>query len=308
MAITQSSDYADQVKTAYDRVALMALRLQTQFDALVTFKSGDPTNPGTPVQFTFLTDMAVNTGSLTEDTDVTPVTLADTNTTVTPAEHGAAIGTTIKLRTDSFLRGFDASQANLIGYNMVNSIDVIARTAFDAAGTAKAVNSSGAGSNAAGDTLTVALIRQQHAALAKAAVIPWDGTNFVSLIHPDVAYDVKAITGDTGWVVPVRYNDAVRIYNNEIGTLAGFRFIETARTLLAANGGSGSVDNYTTYFLGSQAMAKAESIAPSIVLSPQTDLLRRFQHLGWYGYFGYGELYSAALIRMVSASSIGDNS
>jgi hypothetical protein len=70
-------------------------------------------------------------------------------------------------------------------------------------------------------------------------------------------------------------------------------------------GTSATVDVYTTYILGQQALAKAEPIPPHIVPGPVTDTLMRFVPLGWYTYVGYGQFRSAALNRLDSASSLG---
>jgi len=305
MAITGTTELTNQVQTSYERVALFALRSQVVFDQLVKVKPGDLTNPGTPVTFTFWDDIAVQTSALSEETDVTPIALGDSQTSVTPAEQGAAVQTSAKIRADSFLRSFNPDVANLVAYNMANSMDSLAVTAFDAAGTERYVAASEA-ATVATDVITATLVRQQHADLKANAVMEFD-SDFVAASHPHVLHDLMSETGDAGWLVPSRYNDATRIWNGDVGKFAGFRFLSTPRATLTADGGSTTVDTYTTYFLGREAMAKAVSINPHIVISPVTDLLKRFQGIGWYGYFGYGQLRSASMYRLISASSIGAN-
>jgi len=299
----------DQVLTAYQRSAFFALRENVIFDQFAKVKPGNLTSPGNPVSFLFWTDMSVATTALTETVDVDAVGLADSQVTVTPAEYGNAVLLTIRIQTDDFLIGFDADVANLLNFNMVDTIDRLARNAADAGGNEVIHDDATAETDlVAGDGMDVNHVRTQRAALRKASVMPWDGTSYAGIIHPDVAFDLKSVTGDGAWTAAAQYSDASRIWNDEIGTYAGIRFVESPRAKVSDGGGSGTVDSYTTYFFGQEFLAKAESIPPHMVLGPVTDKLRRFQPLGWHTYVGYGALRTAALRRVLTASSIGANS
>lgn len=306
MAFVSATTLANQTIVAYQRAALFALRSMVLFDQFARFKPGDLTNPGSPVRFTFWDDMATATTPLSETTDITPVALSDSQVNVTPYEYGNGINTTIKIRTDSYVAGFDADAASLVAWNMVETIDELARTAMDAGTQVVYVGQTAEGDILATNILTADLVRQYHAKLSSASVQPFD-SDYVWVISPDVSYDLKSETGDGAWVAPAQYVNTEKIYNNEIGKFGGFRFIETPRVKLNEDGGDTNVDTYTSYLIGKEALAKAESIPASMVLGPVTDLLRRWQPLGWYGYFGYGMLRQAAQWRIVSASSIGDN-
>ena len=299
---------SNQVLTAYQRSAFFALREGVVFDQFAKVKPGNVTSPGNPVKFLFWSDMSQATTALTETVDVDAVSLSDSLVTVTPAEYGNAVLLTIRLQTDDFLVGFDADVANLLNFNLVDTIDVLARTAADG-GTN--VTYSGTVTSAtyvlSSDDITVALVRQQRAALRKASVMPWDGSSYAGIIHPDVAYDLKSETGDGSWVGSAMYSEVSRIWNDEIGTFAGIRFLESPRAKLEADGASSTVDAYTSYFFGQEFLAKAESIPPHMVLGPVTDKLRRFQPLGWHAYVGWDTLREAALRRVVSSSTIGSN-
>jgi N4-gp56 family major capsid protein len=306
MAFVSATTLANQTIVAYQRAALFALRSMVLFDQFARFKPGDLTNPGSPVRFTFWDDMATATTPLGETTDITPVALSDSQVNVTPYEYGNGINTTIKIRTDSYVAGFDANAASLVAWNMVETIDELARTGMDAGTQVAYIGQATEGAVLATNILTADLVRQYHAKLSSASVQPFDG-DYVWVISPDVSYDLKSETGDGAWVAPAQYVNTEKIYNNEIGKFAGFRFIETPRVKLNADGGDTNVDTYTSYLIGKEALAKAESIPASMVLGPVTDLLLRWQPLGWYGYFGYGMLRQAAQWRIVGASSIGEN-
>lgn len=296
---------SNQVLTAYDQNAYFALRDEAIWDQFADVKPGNLTNPGSPVTFTFWADLAEATTPLDEVIDVDAVSLSDSQVSVTPNEYGHAVVVSIRLETDDFLLGFDSDVANILSENMVKTIDRIARNAVDAAGTAVTIAAS-EGATVAGDVITAALVRQQRATLVGANVRPW-GMDYAAIIDPDVGYDLQSETGDNAWGRPHEYVDTEEIYNGELGKFAGFRFIESNRVNLNVDGGSGSVDTYTTYFFGQQFLAKVESIAPRMVMGPVTDTLMRLRPLGWHGYFGFGEFRSASLIRLIGASSIGDN-
>jgi len=302
-----TSALADQVIASYDRVAHFALRSMPTFDMLARVKPGNLTNPGSSVKFLFWGDLTAATTALTETVDPDAVALSDSIITVTPYEYGNAIVLTAKVRSDTLLVGFDPDVANVLAYNMVDSIDTLARTTLDTCGDEDWASATSEATIAASDVLTSAIARAKHAELRTANVMPLFGDLYAAIVHPHVAYDLKVETGDASWTVPTRYNNVERIYQNEIGVHAGYRWMESPRAKLNADGGASAVDTYTTYFLGDQALAKAVSVPPHVVVGPITDKLRRFQPLGWYGYFGYGEFRDEATERVLSASSIGAN-
>ena len=123
MALTQQSSVGSDT-AAFEQLAYFALRSQPTFELVCDVKTTAQTHTGATVQFNIYDDLAVATSALTETSDVTPAALADNTVVVTLVEQGNAVTTTAKLRGTSFLNG-DADAANIIGYNMANSIDTI---------------------------------------------------------------------------------------------------------------------------------------------------------------------------------------
>jgi N4-gp56 family major capsid protein len=305
---TGTSQLSGAVLTAYQRSAFFALRSDVVFDQIAMVKPGSLTSPGSPVSFYFWTEMSQATTALSETVDVDAVGLASSAVTVTPYEYGNAVLLTRKLRAIEMLIGFDPDVANLVNFNMVDSIDRLARNALDAAGTLEYVTGTTAVAQVSTSIITAALARKQEAKLRGGSALPMSGSDYLAIAHPDVAYDLKKETGDAGWVSPAVVNNYGAVLNNEIGRFASMRWVESPRAYLLADGGSSAVDLYYTYFLGREALAKAVAIAPHIVIGPVTDRLQRFQPIGWYCYQGWGQLRSAASRRLGSASSIGTNS
>ena len=298
----------DQVKAAYDRNAMFALRAGGVFDQFARVKPGNVTSPGDSVSFLFWADLAPATTPLAETVDVDAVALSDSIVTITPQEYGNAILTTVRVRANTYLMTFDADASNIVNYNMVDSLERIAEEALRSGATSTAVNASGAASNTAGDILTLNRLRQEVAALRRNNVAPINGENYVAILHPDVAYDLMTGTASTDWAAFVQRQDGAQWKAGQIAQAAGLSFIESPRAFVDVDGGASNVDNYSTYVLGQDAFGKAESIPAHIVPGPITDKLMRFRPLGWHAYLGYKVIRQAAAREIVSASSLGVNS
>ena len=315
----QSSLLTDQV--AFDRIAYFALRSELLFDAVADVMPVAQAMPGSSVKFTIFNDLSAATTALTEDTDVTPVAMSDSQVEVTLVEYGNAVNTTAKLRGTSFL-DVDSAAANIVGYNAGISIDTVISNVL-AAGTNVIYGGGGASTPSAridlavDDEITANDVRKTVAALRKANSVSFNGM-YMGFIHPDVSFDLRSETGVASWRDPHVYSDPANIYNGEIGAFEGVRFIETPRAPLFANafngaGAVGTGDAYATLIMGRQALAKAHSIVdgngafPRVVRGPVVDVLSRFQPVGWYWLGGYARFREASLRRIESASSIGAN-
>ena len=324
MTKTQTSSLLTD-QTAFDRIAYFALRSELLFDAVADVQPVAQSMPGSSVKFTIFNDLSAATSTLTEDTDVTPVVMADSQVEVTLAEYGNAVNTTAKLRGTSFL-DVDAAAANIVGYNAGISIDSVVRDVLSAGthviyGGGGLSDPSSRATVAAEDIIEANDVRKIVAALRKANAVSFNGM-YMGYIHPDVSYDLRRETGVASWRDPHVYSDPAGIYNGEVGAFEGVRFIETPRAKIfedasdgsgSSTGSSATVDVYCTHICGRQALAKAHSIVdgngafPRVVRGPVVDVLSRFQPIGWYWLGGYARFREASLRRIESSSSIGAN-
>ncbi len=309
-------------QTAFEKLAYFALRDEMYFDQFTDVQATNATNPGATVTFTIFQDLAVATTELGEAEDVTPVAMSDSQVSVTLKEYGNATVTTAKLRATSFLP-VDPVAANAVGYNAGISIDTIARTAAQAGNnviyaTGGATDPSSRTTVNSDDILTANDVRRAVAQLRKANV-PTFGGSYVAMIHPDVSYDFRGQTDAAAWRTPANNVNPQGIYNGEIGTFEGVRFVESPRAPLFADasdnsGSAGNIDVYGTLIMGRQALAKGISLGgeygaqPTMVYGTVTDLLQRFRPVGWKHFVGYAVFRQEALRRIESASSIGANS
>lgn len=243
----------DLVQTAYEKLAYFALRPELYYDAVAEVKATDLTNPGATIKFTIFNDLAAATTALSETTDVTPVTLDDSQITVSLLEYGNAVQTSAKLRAVAFMQ-VNPIIANVLGFNAGISIDSVARNtaqagtgySFPTLGVSKnttfvnAVDATGSQVRTnlgTANTITAAQVLRQVAALRGANVPTFNGL-YKAYIHPDVSYDLRQTTGTNGWADPHAYSDPSGIWNGVIGVFGGAQFMETPRAPLFADAGA----------------------------------------------------------------------
>lgn len=313
MAYMTTSAPADVSQVAFEKLARFALRPEMYYDQFADVEATEATNPGASIKFTIFADMAAATTPLGESSDVTPVSMTDSQVTVTLQEYGNATVTTAKLRASSFIP-IDPVAAKAIGYNAGLSIDTVVKAVIEAGTNVQRVNARVSRVTvAAADTIVAGNIRRAVAEL-RGANVSTRGGNYVGVIHPDVSHDLRGSTDAAGWRDSYKYTNAMPLYTGEVGMFEGVRFIESSRApLFPDTGVGGTVDVYGTLIFGSEALAKGISLGgeygaqPQIVYGEVTDLLKRFRPVGWKHFVGYSVFRQESLRRVESSSSIGAN-
>jgi N4-gp56 family major capsid protein len=263
------------------------------------------------------TDLAAQTTALAEAADVDAIALADSTTSVTLVEQGAAVIPTAKVRATGFVN-VDPDIADIVGFNAGISLDTLARTPMLAGtnvryGRGGATDPTSRATVEHEDEIASEDVRFVVARLRAANVRTFDGNAYAGIIHPYVAKDLREETGGAGWSDPVNYSDAERRWNGEIGKYEGVRFMESPRAGVVVDGGTTNEDVYQTLIFGQEGMAKAYSSGggytggaqPTIVVSDKADNLNRFRAVGWKWLGGYGRFREDALWRIESSSSMG---
>lgn len=302
-------------QTAYDLAIRYPLRAQMFYDQLADVQPTRQSFKGATVIFNLMSEMAPATTPLSETVDADAVAIGNTTKSVSLDEYGNSVITSARIRAFSMVE-LNPAVANLVGFNAAISLDTIVSDVLMTGPTVTYVGQADRVSLAAGNILTAAMVRRQRKALIKDNVMPkgGDGTLFAAFIHPDVAYDLQSENGGDGWRDPHIYSAAENIWSGEMGSFEGFRFMETPRAPLVADGGAGgTVDVYATLFMGQEALAKAYSVEdgggplPRVILGPVVDKMMRFKPVSWYWLGGYNTFREQALRRVESASSIGAN-
>lgn len=304
--------YANLLAAGYDRFLEYQLRSTPVFRQMVDKHPQDVTNVGPTVTLSLIQEFAaLATTPLTETVDVAAVAPpAPVRVTVTVNEYGTADLATLRLKQLAFTPP-DPAIANVLGKNMVDTLDKLTQTVLDGATNIIGVNATVVKTNtngfaeasvAAGDIFSSAVARDAVALLRRRNAPGRDMKDqFVALIHPDVSVDIMS---DTGWLNPHQYVDTANVYNAEIGAYLGARYVMTPRATKVVDGAGGTVPVYRTYFLGAQALVEAEIAAEHVIVGPQVDKLRRFFPLGWLYHGGFAIFRQECIEIARTASSI----
>lgn len=310
-AYTGTSAVAALVQTAYDRLVEFQLRAQPLHREVADKRAAQQDKPGSSVVFSLYNDLATATSTLTETVDPDAVAIGNPSTvTVTLAEYGNAVLRTRLLNLFSF-SDIDPAIANIVAFNMVDSIDSVVLAVLTAgtnvlreAGGALLINS-GANSSITGtDIIQSRDVRTAVAKLRTNKAIPRKGSLYWAAIHPEVSYDLRSEAGSiAGWRAPHVYSAPGSVWAGEIGEYEGAYFVETPRAFQDTTG-SGSTRVFYTLFAGQQALAEAVSEEFHVVVGPVVDKLMRARPIGWYGVAGWSRYREAALFRLCTTSSI----
>jgi len=297
---------AGLVQKAYDRLLEFALRSEPLIRSVADKRPTNQSVPGSTVVLQRYVDLAAATTALTETTDPDAVAMSTpTSVTITLNEYGNSVLVTRALELFS-LADVDPAIANIIAFNLADSIDSVAMTTLRG-GTNVIYSGSTATSTAtitAAATISSANIRRAVAKLRANKTTGRKGSLYWTGIHPEVSHDLRAETGSAGWLLPNQYGSSQdRIWAGEIGTYKGAYFVESARLYNATDGAS-SARVYRTILAGQQAMAQAVAEEPHVVIGPVVDKLMRHRPMGWYGVLGFARYREEALFRIESGSSI----
>ena len=298
------------VQTAYDRYVEFALRSQPLFRQFATKKPAQQAMPGSSVVLQLYADLSPAINALTERVDPDAVPIGNTSqVTITLNEYGNPTIATRKLQLFA-LTDVDPDIANIVAYNMADSVDVLAQTPLR--GGTNVIREISGNLTIGGATNTVTSTdtvksRDFRVAVAKLRgknAVPVRGSLYGAVIHPDVSMDLRAETGAAGWRTPNEYGASQdRIWAGEVGIFEGAFFVENPRCYTNTDGAT-SAKVYRSYVMGQQALAEAVAEEPHVVIGPVTDKLMRFRPIGWYGVLGWARYRENALFRVETAVSI----
>ena len=221
---------AGLVQKAYDRLIEFALRAQPLIRSVADKTPARQSIPGSSVVLQRYVDLSQQITTLTEQTDPDAVALATpTYTTITLAEYGNAVLVTRALELFS-LADVDPAIANIIAFNMADSIDTVAQNVLR---TGTNVLYGGTRTSTAtltsSDVFTSAVARKVTAKLRANKAIPRKGSLYWAGIHPEVSHDLRAETGVGSWRQPHEYQSNDAIWAGEIGTYEGAFYVESPR-------------------------------------------------------------------------------
>lgn len=132
------------------------------------------------------------------------------------------------------------------------------------------------------------------------------GTSFVGIIHPYVAYDMRR---DPDWIDVHKYAQPDEIYNGEIGTLHGVRFVETSEAKIwKGTGCPAGLAVFSTLILGAHAYGSTEIEGGGLEhivkqLGYGDDPLNQRASVGWKAHKTAERLVEQYMVRIESCSA-----
>ena len=275
MAYTDTSAISGLVQTAYDRYVEFALRSQPMIRAVADKKPVQQAMPGNSVVFSLYNDLSAATSTLTETTDPDAVALSNVETvSVTLAEYGNAALVTRKLQLFS-LSDVDPAVADIIAFNMADSLDVVAQSALrQGTNVIYGGTRTSTATITASDTVDSADIRKVVAKLRSNKAVPRSGSLYWVGIHPEVSHDLRAESGSIGWRDTHQHTDASlgNLFAGTIGTYEGAFFVENARMFSAKSGANQSTLATTTVTVAGTSAGFTFGVASSAVIATRAEV------------------------------------
>ena len=240
MAIQTTANLSNSVRARYTSDYLDAAMVERLYDQFAFPVPGRPMSElirGSSVFLPFLSDMSPGVTAISQVVDVTPQTLRDATTEITPTSRGEALQCSQQILIQAYT-DYGAQRAAAVGKNMMESVDLLAmeqavcgqwverivdtRAELDAGGATHRGSDAIFG-EAQGDLLT-----------QKVPGYTFDGGQvWGAIMHPYVFHDIR----ESGNVDSIgTYQDKGIHLNFELGQIGPFRLIVSpwAKTFMFA--------------------------------------------------------------------------
>ncbi len=266
---------AGLVQKAYDRLLEFALRSEPLIRSVADKRPARQAIPGQTVVLQKYVDLDQVTSTLTETTDPDAVALSTpTSVTVTLNEYGNAVLVTRALELFS-LADVDPAIANIIAYNLADSIDAVAMTTLRSG--SNNIYSGDATSVAtvdAADAIDSADIRKAVARLRSNKAKARRGSLYWTGIHPEVSHDLRAETGNMGWnFTHIQTPGNVdKVWAGEIGEYEGAFFVESPRLYNAKSGADQTALATTAVTVAGTSAGFTFGVASSSVIASRAEV------------------------------------
>jgi hypothetical protein len=173
------------------------------------------------------------------------------------------------------LADVDPAIANIIAYNLADSIDQVAMTTLrSGSNNIFAGNATAVANVDAADTIDSADIRRAVAKLRSNKAKGRRGSAYWVGIHPEVSHDLRAETGDLGWRYPQSQSaeNSSKIWAGEIGEYEGAFFVESSRLFNAKTGADQSALATTAVTVAGTSAGFTLGVAASSVIGTRAEV------------------------------------
>jgi len=256
---TQKYQRAAVAKRLYDQLAENLKQSAPQYE--LEQRRG----MGTTYTFNFASDMEPGTTSISETADITPQSLVDTTSTITPTSLGEALKWSELLDLQAYT-DFVAFRAEKIGENAMESIEAQAiKAALQGSVVIRAAARASLDAGTAADLWTEAAMWEAAAMMAGLKCPPFVDANgqksFMAIAHSDAYYDLFHGGNVQSALIYGGLPGSI-LLNGEIGSIGGFKLVISP--FAKVFGGAGA-DNGTgssqTYVLSGAAAALDKTLS-----------------------------------------------
>lgn len=308
---TGTDTLSAEMKTYYDRTLLETAEPNLVHDQVAQTRN-IPKNGGKKIEFRRYEALPKALTPLTEGVTPEGQKMSVTTLEAEVKQYGGYVSLSDMLILTAIDKNIQEA-TKMIGSQAGRTLDTISREVMNAGtnvifgdGTVTARNQITANMK-----LTVDMVKRAVRALKVQHAEKIDGYYF-GIIHQDCAYD---LTSDKERFIDViKYKNPERIYNGEIGTIEGVRFVETSEAKKFVNAGADGIDVYSTLVIGSNAYATTkveggglETIIKQLGSAGTADPLNQRATVGWKALKVTEILSEQYMIRIETASTYNDH-
>lgn len=307
---TGTGSLSAEMKTFYDKNLLRYTKPHLVHDQFGQTRN-IPKNGGKRIEFRRFEQLPKALTPLTEGVTPEGQTMTVTKQEAEVKQYGGFVSLSDQISMTA-IDNVVVEATTAIGNQAGSTLDTISREALNAGTNVQYAEGqvSSRSELTAEMKLTVKAIKMAVRALKVQNTAKING-HYVAIIHPDCAYD---ITLDPRFIEVVKYKNPERIFNGEIGTLEGVRFIETTEAKKFTNAGASGIDVYSTLLLGENAYATTkieggglETIVKPLGSGGTADPLNQRSTVGWKAMKVTEILSQQYMIRIETASTYNDH-
>lgn len=235
---TPGNDLSPQMKTFYEKVLIKNAEPKLVHDQFGQ-KYPIPKNGGKTIEFRKFTPLPKAMAPLTEGVTPDGQPLDVTTLTSTVRQYGGYVTISDVLQLSAIDNAL-AQATKLLGSQAGRTLDTVTREVLNGGTNVLYANgktmrgqlTGGSDTAANNDVMRVIDLRKAVRALDVQNAEQINGF-YAGIVHPDVKFDIMS---DPDWKAPHTYQDTTELYNNEIGEVAGIRFVQSTEAKLFVKG------------------------------------------------------------------------
>lgn len=308
---TLTDTLSAEMKTHYDRTLLETAEPNLVHDQVAQTRN-IPKNGGKKIEFRRYDALPKALTPLTEGVTPEGQKMSVTTLEAEVKQYGGYVSLSDMLILTALDKNVQEA-TKMIGSQAGRTLDTISREVMNAGTNVIFGNGTVTARNqiTADMKLNVDMVKRAVRALKVQHAEKIDGYYF-GIIHQDCSYDLTS--DEKRFIDVIKYKNPERIYNGEIGTIEGVRFVETSEAKKFVNAGADGIDVYSTLIIGANAYATTkveggglETIIKQLGSAGTADPLNQRATVGWKALKVTEILSEQYMIRIETASTFNDH-